>query len=164
MWLIMDKISNKICSILNLRRVNVKLGKYVWYGWRVEILCWEKVCKLHWDLFQECLEKYFQCLEQTIIVFPIRGVFLRLKDFANRHHSPINVKKSLKFIWLHKKILLAYIFRMFHFFGCCRRGYGIILRSRCGKFICWKVDRFNMVSKLFHQAPEKTMISYFAQL
>ena len=106
MWLIMDKISNKICSILNLRRVNVKLGKYVWYGWRVEILCWEKVCKLHWDLFQECLEKYFQCQEQTIIVFPIRGVFLRLKDFANRHHSPINVKKFLKFIWFQEKSYL----------------------------------------------------------
>jgi hypothetical protein len=25
----LDKISNKICSVLNLRRVNVKLGKYV---------------------------------------------------------------------------------------------------------------------------------------
>ena len=108
MWLIMGKISNKICSILNLRRVNVKLGKYVWYGWRVEILCWEKVCKLHWDLFQECLEKYFQCQEQTIIVFPIRGVFLRLKDFANRHHTPKNVKNYFHEIktvfenWFHK--------------------------------------------------------------
>ena len=135
MWLIMDKISNKICSILNLRRVNVKLGKYVWYGWRVEILCWEKVCKLHWDLFQECLEKYFQCLEQTIIVFPIRGVFLRLKDFANRHHSPKNVKnffREIKTVCIIR-LVLVYLASVEWIFGessNLKLSFKIVLRKK----------------------------------
>ena len=59
----------------------------------MELLCSEKVCQLHWDFFPECLEKYFQYQEQTTIVFQIRGVFLRIKDFANRRHSP---KKLMK--------------------------------------------------------------------
>ena len=87
--------------------------------------------------------------------FPDSWCLFEVKRFCQSPSQPYKCKEILKIYLISRKILLTYIFRMFHFFGCCWRGHGIILRSRCGKFICWKVDRFNMVSKLFHQAPEK---------